>query len=96
MVQLKLLPNGVSFEGHSQNSKACKALTVIFHLFVDIFESEVNLISDLPRNYFHIITSNQKAITIMHKYLKLLSPIWSTNEITLIDNIPKRFNGLTL
>jgi hypothetical protein len=85
MVIVTLYPNGLSLEGHSQNSKACKSLTVFFNLFVDLFESDIQLTSDFKKNYFRITTNNKKIIINMHKYIKSLSPIWGPNEIILIN-----------
>jgi hypothetical protein len=85
MVSLKLLKDGVSLEGHSQNSKACKSLTVVFHLFIYLFESDIILDSIIEKNFFQIHTTDNRLIEIMHKYFKSLSFIWGANEVILVD-----------
>ncbi|MDR0675578.1 MAG: hypothetical protein LBF97_00860 [Elusimicrobiota bacterium] len=85
MVMLTLLNNGAIFEGHCPDQKACKTLTIFFNIFTDLFPEKLNVISETSKNLYQIISLDKKLIKNIHKYLKLLSTVWSRNEMIIID-----------
>jgi hypothetical protein len=83
MVTVTFHKDGISLEGHCQNSKACISLTALFNLFIEVFKDQINLQTDLKKNYYKIITKNNEIKKLIQKYILYISETWTKNEIFL-------------
>jgi hypothetical protein len=96
MVIVNFLDDGISLEKHCQNSKACTSLTVVFNLFIELFQNDIILETDIKKNYYKISTKNKKIVYLIKKYISHLSTIWTNNEIKINNKSFKDQNQLFL